>query len=119
MILKPSADAGLIDGRDVVGVGGQVSGPEYAGDRPAARAASGWRTPRYAREAGAPPKLNRRASRPQRLQPASLATVAWCTAMVLAIDRYLPPAARRLRASACWWSVSVGLQRTPACRWTM
>src|SRR5262245_16641647 len=25
--------------------------------------------------------------------------------MVLAIDRYLSPAARRLRASACWWSV--------------
>src|SRR5262245_64154209 len=40
---------------------------------------------------------------------ANLATVAWCTAMVLAIDRQLSPAARRFRASACWCAVSLGL----------
>ena len=42
--------------------------------------------------------------------PANLATVAWCTAMVLAIDRQLSPAARRFRASACWCTVSLGLR---------
>ena len=44
------------------------------------------------------------------IYPANLATVAWCTAMVLAIDRQLSPAPRRFRASACWCAVSLGLR---------
>ena len=44
------------------------------------------------------------------IYPANPATVAWCTAMVVAIDRQLLPAAKRFRASACWCAVSLGLR---------